>query len=73
MWVSTRSVDVLVSEHLVAVFLRLCFTREQQKRLQNELGYKFLGEIDEHGDIRPARRIVLLGEVEKSLRILSEQ
>ena len=52
-WLSTRSVDVFASEHLVAVFLHLCFTRERQKRLQNELDYKVLGKIDEHGNIRP--------------------
>ena len=68
-----RSVDVLASEHLIAVFFHLCFPRERQKRLQNGLGDKVLGEIDEHGDVRPARRIVLLGEFGKSLRILSEQ
>ena len=73
MWLSIRSIDVLASEQVVAVSPYLRFTREQQKHLQNELGYKVLGEIDEHDDIRPARRILLLGEFEKPLTILCEQ
>jgi len=51
---------MFASEHLVVVFLHLCFTRERQKRLQNELDYKVLGKIDEHGNIRPLVQLYTL-------------